>query len=78
MGLVRLATKDEFGGKNKYGGERAVCPKCKKQNSELYEFDKEDWRKLECSECHKESPYPQYFLKSLDEAILEYQKTKGD
>ncbi len=37
--------------KNKYGGERAKCPKCGKYNSDLYEFLKEDWRDLECSEC---------------------------
>ena len=62
--------------RNKYGGERAVCPKCKKRNSDLYEFLKEDWRDLECSECHEYSPYPHYFPKSLQKAVDEYQKTK--
>ena len=63
---------------NKYGNERAVCPKCKKLNSDLYEFDKKDWRVLECQICHKESPYPHYFLKSLDEAIAEHQRSKPE
>lgn len=62
--------------KNKYGGERAICPECDKPNSELYEFLKEDWRKLECSECHKESYFPWYFPKSLLEAKLEYERSK--
>lgn len=51
---------------NKYGGERAVCPKCHQADSELYEFLKEDFRELECSNCHKSSPFLQYFPKTCD------------
>jgi len=61
---------------NKYGGERAVCPRCGKQNSELYQFDKQDWRELECSECHKSSYYAWYFPKSVQEAKEEYERSK--
>ena len=61
--------------KNKYGGERAVCPLCKKSNSELYEFLKEDYRDLECSVCHKESYYGAYFPESFQKAKEEYQRS---
>jgi len=61
---------------NKYGGERAVCPKCGKPNSELYEFLKEDTRDLECSECHKDSYYGAYFPKSFQKAKEEYERSK--
>ena len=61
---------------NKYGGERAVCPKCQKENSDLYEFLKEDWRDLECSECHKSSFFALYFPKEIEE--LKRQRTLGD
>lgn len=50
---------------NKWGGERAICPRCKKLNSEEYEFMKEDFRDLECSECHKDSYFHGYFPKTF-------------
>jgi len=62
--------------KNKYGGERAKCPRCGKHNGDLYEFLKEDWRDLKCSECHKLSPYPHYFPESLQKAVDDYQRSK--
>jgi len=52
--------------RNEWGGERAVCPKCAVPNSELYEFLEDDARGLECSECHQESPFLQYFPKTCD------------
>lgn len=59
------------------GNECAKCINCGKYNSERYEFDKEDWRDLQCSECDKLSPFPHYFLKSLQEAKEEYQRKQG-
>ena len=67
----------KYSWENKYGGERAKCHRCDKYNSDLYEFLKEDWRDLECSECHKSSPCATYFPKSLQKAKDDYQKTKG-
>ena len=64
--------------KNHYGGERAVCPECGMPNSDLYQFDKRDTRKLECSECHIEIYYCAYFPKSFQEAKEEYQKSIGE
>lgn len=55
--------------KNKYGGEKAICPKCKKPNSELYQFLKEDWRDLECSECHNSSSFALYFPNEIQKLI---------
>ncbi len=60
--------------KNKYGGERAVCPVCQKPNSESYEFMKEDTRDLECSECGKSYYYGAYFPESFLKAKEEYQR----
>jgi len=42
--------------------QRAVCPKCGKPNSKLYEFNAKDFRLLKCSECHEVSPYQRYFV----------------
>lgn len=75
--LPKLTFNSESNLKNKYDGERAVCPKCKKPNSDLYQFDKQDWRELECSECHKSSYYIWYFPKSLQEAKEEHQRSKS-
>jgi len=63
--------------KNKYGGERAICPKCKKPNSELYQFLKEDTRDLECSECHELSYYGAYFPETFEKAKKEYMESLG-
>lgn len=63
-----MSVKDNY---NKYGGERAKCPKCRKYNSELYEFLKDDWRDLKCSKCDGSSSYALYFpneIKKLQEA----------
>ena len=62
---------------NKYGGERAKCPKCGKYNDELYQWLKGDWRDLKCSECGESSVYMYYFPNEI-EKLKEENKRKLD
>ena len=61
-------------GQNKYGGERAKCPVCKKYNDPSYEFLVEDWRDFECSECHESSAFARYFPNELQKLKEELNK----